>query len=173
MSIKPFEIAVPDSALQTLNQKLSLATFPDELDQAGWDMGPPLADVKRLTARWKDGFDWRAKERELNKNLHQYIVPVPVKGFGEVDVHFVHQRSEVKSAVPLLFIHGCMSSPQFRSGLRDRIGPGSFLEATKLLPLLTKADENGQKPAFHVVVPSLPNYGFSEGIKKVSCCQPF
>lgn len=106
--IIPFKISVPDSALDSLHQKLSAATFPDELDHAEWDMGCPVADMKRLTSFWKDGFSWREKERQLNE-LPQFTTSVPVAGFGELDIHFIHQRSQTPGAIPLLFIHGCRS----------------------------------------------------------------
>lgn len=105
--ITPFQIAVPDSHLQSLHQKLSLASFPDELDSADWDMGCPLSEMKRLTAYWKDGFDWREKEHKLNEQLPQFTTSVAVSDFGELDIHFVHQRSITPGAIPLLFIHGC------------------------------------------------------------------
>ena len=110
MSIKPFSIAVPDSQLQTLREKLTLAAFPDELDNAEWDMGAPLDDVKRLATVWKDDFNWREKEKQLNEQLAQFTVPVSVEGFGELEVHFLHHRSESPNAIPLLFVHGCMCS---------------------------------------------------------------
>jgi hypothetical protein len=66
-SPKPFKVDVPDSALEDLHTRLSLTRFPDELDEAGLDYGAPLADIKRLVARWKDGYDWRAAEKEINK----------------------------------------------------------------------------------------------------------
>lgn len=69
-------------------------------------------------------------------------------GFEPVNVHFLHQKSDVPGAIPLLFVHGW---------------PGSFLEVTKILPLLKGGDG---KPAFNIVAPSLPNYGFSEGVFK-------
>lgn len=108
-SIKPFEISIPDSHLQTLNQKLNLATFPDELHGVGWDLGPPLADIKRLTEYWRDGFDWRKQEKELNESMPEQFVAegLEVEGFGGLDVHFVHRKSSVEGAVPLVFIHGC------------------------------------------------------------------
>lgn len=62
-SIKPFGILVPQARLDRLTSKLDNADFPDELDDVGWDYGAPLADVKRLTAYWKDSFDWRSKRR--------------------------------------------------------------------------------------------------------------
>ncbi|KAI9817380.1 MAG: hypothetical protein M1832_004687 [Thelocarpon impressellum] len=146
--IKPFEIAVPEPQLARLKQKLDLASFPDELDGAGWDMGAPLSDIKRLAARWRDGFDWREHEARLNR-LPQFRTAVPVEGFGDLDIHFVHQNSLVKDAIPLLFIHGW---------------PGSFVEVSKILAPLTEGIE--ASPRFHVVAPSLPNFGFSTGIGK-------
>ncbi|KAF7926247.1 uncharacterized protein EAE98_006542 [Botrytis deweyae] len=148
MSPQPFQIAVPQAKIDTLKTKLSLAEFPDELDNAEWDMGAPLSDVKRLAKAWEQ-WDWRVAEEKLNKKLEgtQFTTGVEVDGFGELDVHFVWQKSEVKGAVPLLFVHGW---------------PGSFLEVVQLLPLLQQPGG----PAFHIVAPSLPNYGFSEGVKK-------
>ncbi len=82
-------------------------------------------------------------------SLPQYETQVTVDGFGPIDMHFVHQQSHVEGAVPLLFVHGW---------------PGSWLEVSKILPMLKGGDG---KPAFHVVAPSLPNYGFSSGVYKV------
>lgn len=169
-SIKPFNIAVPDEQLKQLHQKLEHATFPDELDEAGWDMGVPLAEMKKLVKTWRDDFDWRSQEKKLNEQLNQLAVPVSVDGFGELEIHVVHHRSGKENAIPLLFIHGCMKLQVAVLGtimtcrLTCRTGPGSFLEATKLIPLLVR-DDNG--PAFDVVAPSLPNYGFSQGVQKV------
>ncbi|KAG2019346.1 hypothetical protein GB937_005260 [Aspergillus fischeri] len=148
-TITPFKIAVSDAQLQQIHQKLEQATFPDELDGAGWDMGVPVAEIRRLVTVWREQFDWRAQEQKLNEQLKQFTVRVAVARFGELDVHVVHHRSGNPRAVPLLFIHGW---------------PGSFLEATKLIPLLTIDDGNG--PAFDVIAPSLPNFGFSQGIQK-------
>ena len=66
----------------------------------------PLADVKRLVAHWKDGFDWRKAEAEINE-LPMFTRDIEVDGFGTLNVHYVHQVSEVKDAIPLLFVHGC------------------------------------------------------------------
>jgi microsomal epoxide hydrolase len=106
-SITPFNIAVPDIQLEQLHQKLEQASFPDELDEAGWDMGVPLCEMKRLVTTWRENFDWRAQEKKLNDQLNQFTVPVPVDGFGELDIHVVHHRSGNPRAIPLLFIHGC------------------------------------------------------------------
>ncbi|KAJ5373319.1 Alpha/beta hydrolase fold-1 [Penicillium concentricum] len=147
--VTPYTIAVPDEKLQQLHHKLEYTTFPDELEASGWEMGVPLHEIKRLITVWREQFDWRAQERKLNEQLKQVNVRVGVEGFGELNIHAVHHRSGNSKAIPLLFIHGW---------------PGSFLEATKLIPLLTK--NNGDGPVFDVVAPSLPNFGFSQGVKK-------
>jgi uncharacterized alpha/beta hydrolase family protein len=95
-------------------------------------------DVKRIVDHWRTRFDWRAHEAKLNA-LPNYEVQVNVDKHGPVDMHFIHQKSDVKGAIPLLFVHGW---------------PGSVLEVTKMLPLLKGG---GGKPAFHVVAPSLPS----------------
>ncbi|KAF2638031.1 alpha/beta-hydrolase [Massarina eburnea CBS 473.64] len=144
----PYTISVPAAALLKLQRKLADADFPDVLDaQDQWQYGAPLSDVKRLASRWGNGFDWRKTEAELNE-LPQFRTGVQVEGFGEVDVHFVWQRSGREGAIPLLFCHGW---------------PGSYLEVKKLLPLLEDGDG---KPAFDIVAPSLPNFGFSQKITK-------
>ena len=103
---RPFTLSVPDADLALLREKLSATRFPDELVGAGWNYGVPLADLKRLVARWRDGYDWRAAEAKINE-IPQFTADVEVDGFGALNVHFVHQRSEVKNAIPLLFVHGC------------------------------------------------------------------
>ncbi|KAI0371210.1 alpha/beta-hydrolase [Pilatotrama ljubarskyi] len=145
----PFKVSVPEAEIELLRKKLELTRFPDELDEAGWEYGVPLADVRRLVARWKDGFDWRKSEAAINE-LPQFTRDIEVEGFGTLNIHYVHAKSEVANAVPLLFIHGW---------------PGHFLEVRKLLPLLTKPESEDQ-PSFHVVALSLPGFGFSEGPKK-------
>lgn len=103
----PFTIAVPDEQILLLKQKLELARFPDELEEAGWSYGAPLKDVQRLAAYWKDGFDWRKHEALLNEELPQFTRDVEVEGFGSLNIHYVHKKSSVDSAIPLLFVHGC------------------------------------------------------------------
>ena len=102
----PFTLTVSDADIELLQKKLELVRFPDELDGAGWDYGAPLADVKRLTAHWKTGFNWRKAEVEINK-LPMFTRDIEVDGFGALNVHYIHQVSEVKDAIPLLFVHGC------------------------------------------------------------------
>ncbi|KAG4433285.1 hypothetical protein IFR05_011230 [Cadophora sp. M221] len=146
--IKPFKINIPDASLAQLKQKLELTRFPEgEIEEAGWDYGAPLQEIKDITQYWLTKFSWRDVEAKLN-TIPQFSTSIKVENFDPIDIHFVHQRSDVPGAIPLLFLHGW---------------PGSFLEVTKLLPLL-KGD--GGKQAFHVVAPSLPNYGFSGRVMK-------
>lgn len=108
MSPQPFQISIPQDKIDILKSKLSHAEFPDELADAEWDLGAPLSDVKRLAKAWEQ-WDWRVQEEDLNRKLKgaQFTTGVQVDGFGELDVHFVWQKSEVAGAVPLLFVHGC------------------------------------------------------------------
>ncbi|KAG5220290.1 alpha/beta-hydrolase [Salix suchowensis] len=108
----PFKIAVSDDALKQLKAKLDLATFPDELEDVGWDYGTPLKDVKRLVDRWRNGYDWREHEAKLNAELPQFTRDIEIEGHGTLNVHYVHQER-----------------------------PGSFIEVRKILPLLTKGTE--------------------------------
>ena len=105
-SVRRYNLAVPDHQLQKLRAKLELAEFPNELDSAGWDYGAPLADVKRLSAYWRDKFDWRKQEEEINE-LPNFQTEISVDGFEPLNVHFVYQMSQASTAIPLLFVHGC------------------------------------------------------------------
>lgn len=75
-----------------------------QLDDAAWEYGAPLAEVQRLAAHWKNNFDWRKAERKLNE-LPNFTTKVPIDGFGDIELHFLHQPSS-PDAVPLLFVHG-------------------------------------------------------------------
>ncbi|KAI9464700.1 Alpha/Beta hydrolase protein [Boletus coccyginus] len=149
MAETSFTISVPDGKLDLLRSKLELATLPDELDDAGWKYGVPLSDIKRLVARWRSGYDWRTHEKALNDALPMFTRDIDVDGFGTLDIHYVHAKSTVKNAIPLLYCHGW---------------PGTFHEVKKLLPLLTTSFPG--YPSFHVVTLSLPGYGFSEAPRK-------
>lgn len=107
MAETPFTIAVPDVKLEALRRKLELTIFPDELEESGWQYGVPLADVNRLVQRWKTGFDWRKHEAQLNAELPQFTRDIDVAGHGTLSIHYVHKKSEVADAIPLLFVHGC------------------------------------------------------------------
>ncbi|KAH9018204.1 Alpha/Beta hydrolase protein [Lactarius deliciosus] len=139
-SEQPFKIAVSDDALALLKRKLDDTRLPDEVNAAEWAYGAPLADIRRLANRWKDGYDWRTHERKLN-GLPMFTRTIAVEGFGELN------KSTAKGAIPLLFVHGW---------------PGCFLEVTKVLPLLTAV--SADHPSFHVVAPSLPGYAWSEAV---------
>lgn len=104
MAPEQFQISIPQEKLDKLKTKLSLAEFPDELEASEWDLGVPLADTKRLTKAYEQ-WDWRQAEERLNK-VPQFHTAVKVDGFDELDIHFVWQKSEVKNAIPLLFVHG-------------------------------------------------------------------
>ncbi|TKA74698.1 hypothetical protein B0A55_05093 [Friedmanniomyces simplex] len=142
-----YTIDVSGDKIAALNQKLSQATFPDEVEGAGHEYGVPLAEVRRLTKYWETTFDWKATEAKLNA-LPNFHKPIKVDGFPELDIHYLHQPSDSPDAIPLLFCHGW---------------PGSYIEVTKMLGSL-KHSTNGV--AFHVVAPSLPNFGWSEGPKQ-------
>ncbi|KAJ3714143.1 Alpha/Beta hydrolase protein [Lentinula raphanica] len=146
-----FKIAVSPTALSALKLRLDNTRFPDELDESGWAYGVPLADMKRLVARWRDGFDWKQEEQKLNDELPQFTQSIEVDGFGVLDIHYVHKKCENGKGIPLLFVHGW---------------PGCFLESRKIIPLLTKGSGDSQVPVFDVVAISLPGFGFSEGPKK-------
>ena len=108
-SISPssFTLSIPDDAIAHLRTKLSTVRFPDELSDVNWEYGVPLCDIQRLVTYWKDGYDWRRHEREINDSLPQFTADIYVDGFETLNVHFVHKRSGVDGAIPLLFVHGC------------------------------------------------------------------
>lgn len=162
----PFRIEIPNEKLELLKKRLEFTVLPDELTDAGRDYGVPLADIQRLVARWKGGYDWRKHEAELNEELPQYTRDLEVNGFGLFNIHYVHQRSDVRNAVPLLFVHGCECRVCFYifSSQADFQGPGSFIEVRKILPLLTQAPL--EHPNFHVIAVGLPGFGFSTAPKK-------
>lgn len=143
MSIQDHAISVTEESIQDLRTRLSLAKSPSQLEGLDlWQFGAPVGEVHRLAKYWRDGFDWRKAEANINL-LPNFMTSISIKGFGDLDIHFIHQPSSNAEAIPLLFCHGW---------------PGSFLEVSKLLPLL--------KEKFHVVAPSLPNFGFSSGVTK-------
>ena len=141
--IAPFVIDVPDAALDDLQVRLARARLPGEIAGSGWTYGASLVYVRELVAYWRDRFDWRAQERRLNRFPH---FTTRVDG---LDVHFIHRRSPEPDALPLMLIHGW---------------PGTFFEFSKLIDRLADPVSHGGSAAdaFHVVVPSLPGYGFSE-----------
>lgn len=153
-NIRPFRIAIPDSRLERLRAKLALTDFPSELEtdiSNPWSRGPLKSSVKQLADYWLNHFDWRKAEASLNDNFPQFTATIYVSGFGNYDIHFIHLRSKVKNAIPLIFLHGW---------------PGSFYEGTKIAHPLINGDGHSQ-PAFHVVIPSLVDHGFSSSSRTV------
>ena len=107
MTETQFRISISDERIEQLRQKLALTVFPDELEDAGWEYGLPLVDTQRLIARWKDGYDWKKHESQLNQELPQFTRDIDVEGHGNLNIHYVHKKSDVVDAIPLLFVHGC------------------------------------------------------------------
>ena len=166
-----FTISISDNQLSILQQKLALTTLPDELPDSGWDYGVPLADIQRLLHYWKEKYDWRKHEAELNREMPQFTRHIEVDGgFGKINVHYVHKKSEVEGAIPLLIVHGCECSivrsatENWKPREHCMLGPGSFFEVRKILPLLIQASP--KHPSFHVVAISLPGFGFSSAPEK-------
>ena len=141
-AIRPFRIDIPQADLDDLLGRLARTRWPDQPPGTGWTRGVPLGYLKELAAYWADGFDWRKQEAELNE-LPQFVTTID----GQ-DIHFLHVRSPEPSALPLLVIHGWPSSP---------------VEFLRVIEPLTDPAASGGVPgnAFHLVIPSLPGYGFS------------
>ncbi|MGH3480358.1 MAG: epoxide hydrolase family protein [Jiangellaceae bacterium] len=147
--IRPFRIAIPQADLDDLHERLHRTRWPDQLRTAGagWSRGVPLAYLEDLAAYWADGFDWRKQEADLNE-LPQFVTTID----GQ-DIHFLHVRSPEPSALPLLLTHGWPSSP---------------VEFLRVIGPLTDPRAYGGDPAdaFHLVIPSLPGYGFSTPVRE-------
>jgi pimeloyl-ACP methyl ester carboxylesterase len=141
--IEPFRVAVDDSVLEDLQDRLARTRFPDQMEDVGWDAGMPVAYLHELVDYWRHSYDWRAHEARLNGFEH---FRTRIDGQS---IHFIHARSPHPDAVPLVITHGW---------------PGSVVEFLELIPRLTDPTAHGGRPedAFHVVAPSLPGYGFSE-----------
>ncbi|EXM26041.1 hypothetical protein V3481_013054 [Fusarium oxysporum f. sp. vasinfectum] len=147
--IAPFKIHVPDSLLEEVKIKLQYARLDNGMADVEWnDLEIGHSAFKEVVEFWRDEYDWRKYEAFLNTFNH-FKAPIQVDGFEPLDIHFLHHRSSRQDAIPLVFVHGW---------------PGSFLEATKILPLLVNPPEG--KQAFHVVAPSIPGYGFSQYSKR-------
>jgi Epoxide hydrolase N terminus len=149
-AITPFTISVHESFLERTVLKVSLTRFVDECEQPDFTDGPPTRIAKSLASYWTDSYDWRKIEASINSQLTQFTTIVqpslsPADYTSSVPLHFVHHRSGRPDAIPLLFVHGW---------------PGSFLEVDTIISSLTNPPNDGL-PAFHVVAPSIPGYGFS------------
>ncbi len=141
--IQPFRIEASDQDLDDLRRRLRATRWPNAETVDDWSQGIPLAYVQEVCQHWAEKYDWRAREAKLNE-LPQFRATID--GLG---IHFVHLRSPVPDAQPLVISHGW---------------PGSIVEFTKVFGPLTDPAAHGGDPAdaFHVVAPSLPGYGFSD-----------
>lgn len=104
-----FKFEVPEEDLAVLDRKLDAAHFPDELAGSDGDLGCPLADIKRLVSYWKDTYlkNWKEEEAKIN-DLPNFKTSIVVDS-EDLDIHFLHAKSTVENAIPLLFSHGCTS----------------------------------------------------------------
>jgi epoxide hydrolase len=141
MTVTPFTITIPDAAIADLKQRLSLARFPQAVSD-DWTHGQKPSFIRELAQQWRDSFDWRAWEQQLNA-YPQFLAEID----GQT-IHFLHVRSPEPDAIPLVLTHGW---------------PSSFVEYLKVIGPLTDPRAHGLDPAqaFHLVIPSLPGYGFS------------
>jgi pimeloyl-ACP methyl ester carboxylesterase len=141
-AIRPFTVAVPDGDLADLRRRLASARWPEKETVDDWSQGVPLAWLRDLCAYWADGYDWRRCEARLNAH-DQFVTAI-----DGLEVHFLHVRSPHPDALPLVLTHGW---------------PGSVIEFLDVIGPLTDPTAHGGTPgdAFHLVVPSLPGYGFS------------
>jgi pimeloyl-ACP methyl ester carboxylesterase len=141
--VTPWRIDVPDAALEDMHERLGRTRLAGDLPNAGWDYGTSGSYLAGLVDYWKDTFDWRKAEARLNglDNMRAEV--------DDLRMHVVHRRGTGPDPLPLVLVHGW---------------PSGYLEMTRLVPLLADPAGCGADPAdaFHVVVPSLPGFGFSE-----------
>jgi microsomal epoxide hydrolase len=143
MPVSPFVISIPETTLDDLRERLARAR-PSELNfDTGWDYGTDVRYLRDLLHYWRDSYDWRAQEAELNRYAHYRAT---IDGIG---VHFVHQRGVGPNPLPIVLTHGW---------------PDSFYRMLPLMPLLVDPGSHGGRAedAFDVVVPSIPGFGFSD-----------
>ena len=140
--IKKFNIEIPQSKLDDLQQRLTLTRSPEKETPDDWTQGIPLSYMKEIHDYWLNDYDWRKHEKEINK-FPQFLTTI-----NELDVHFIHFKSPHKNAKPLIITHGW---------------PGSVVEFFKVIEQLAdpKIDGSNAEIAFDVITPSLPGFGFS------------
>lgn len=138
---EPFSVRVDAAVIDDLRARIRNTRLPEAAPGAPWAQGTDRDWLERLLGYWADGFDWRPAERELNRFAH-YRARI-----GAAEIHIVHQRARHGGGIPLVLGHGW---------------PSCFIELLPLVPLLTDPAAHGiAGPAFDVVIPSLPGYGFS------------
>ncbi|HEY7027313.1 MAG TPA: epoxide hydrolase [Gemmatimonadales bacterium] len=142
LHITPFSIRIEEEILSDLRARIRNTRWPDPAPGAAWEQGTDLEYLKQLLAYWAGDFDWRAQEHRLNA-ARQFRADL-----DGVRIHFVHERARQGHGIPLILTHGW---------------PSTFVELLPLVPFLTDPGAHGiDGPAFDVVIPSLPGYGFSE-----------
>ena len=137
--IKPFKVHIPDHVLADLRRRIADTNWPDQLPGTTWEYGADISKVRELANYWQKGYDWRAQESRFNR-FHQFTTEID----GQT-IYFIHERSPRAGAIPVMLIHGW---------------PGSVVEFFALIEPLTHPKDNST-PAFDVIVPSLPGFGFS------------
>lgn len=140
--MRPFRVHVPQEDLDDLKRRIARTRWPEQPSGTGWERGVPLEYLRELADYWQTRYDWRAAERRMNRH------PQFVTEIDGARVHFLHVRSPEADATPLILTHGW---------------PGSFVEFLDVIGPLTDPASHGGDPkdAFHLVIPSLPGYGFS------------
>ena len=140
--VRPFEVHIPDEDLTDLRRRIAAARLPSKELVADRSQGVQLATIQELARYWTAGYDWRACEAKLN------ALPMFTTEIDGVDVHFIHVKSRHEGALPLIITHGW---------------PGSVIELLGVVGPLTDPTAHGgsAEDAFHLVVPSIPGYGFS------------
>ena len=141
-AIRPFHVNVPEAELTELRRRILATRFPEKETVTDFSQGVPLATTQELARYWATEYDWRKVEARLN------AVPNFITEIDGLDIHFIHVRSKHENALPVLISHGW---------------PGSIVEQLKLIEPLTNPTAHGgtAADAFHVVIPSMPGYGFS------------
>lgn len=137
--VVPFKAHIPDEVLVDLRHRLAQAKWPDQLPGTTWEHGADIDTMRRLAEYWEKTYDWRAQEAKINR-FEQFETEIDGQR-----IHFIHQRSPRVDAIPLLLLHGW---------------PGSIVEFLTLIEPLTNPKDS-DAPAFHVIIPSLPGFGFS------------
>jgi pimeloyl-ACP methyl ester carboxylesterase len=140
--IRPFRIDVPEEQLADLKKRINATRWPDRETVDDRSQGNQLATLEDIVRYWGAGYDWRKVEARLN------ALPMFMTEIDGVDIHFIHVRSRHENALPLIVTHGW---------------PGSIIEQLKIIDPLTNPTANGASAAdaFHLVIPSMPGFGFS------------
>ena len=141
-AIRPFRVNVPEGELTDLRQRLAQTRLPDKETVTDYSQGVPLKTVQQVLSYWQSDYDWRKVEARIN------AVPNFITEIDGLDIHFIHVRSRHENALPLIVTHGW---------------PGSVIEQLKIIGPLTDPTAHGgsASDAFHLVIPSMPGYGFS------------